>query len=468
MTLDASSTSSQSAAAAGADSQHLPRVVRRARFIRAAGLGVLVRAVGIVTQVVALGVAVRYLGRERYGMWATISTLVAWFSMANLGLGHGLTTRLSAALGRDDHATARRYVNSALAVIVLTSGALLLAVLSIGPYVPWARMFNVTGRAAAEATPVVLVTSVLTVLCLPLSVASSVLTGHQRVDVVNVLTLFASAVGLVALLFAVYCQATMPVLAAALLVGPITGGAAQVAWAMRRGLIDLRWGEVNWPDAWSLLSLGFRFLFMQVAGIVVFEAGAIIIAQRFGAGEVTPYAVTTRMVMIIISFLNAVLSPLWPAYGEAFHRGDAEWVRATFKKSLLFVVTAWIPAAVALSLGGQWIIKIWAGPEAVPDRLLLTSMLLFTLAQGLGLVVSFLLNGLGRLKSQLVGGTIMAVLHVPLVLFLTGRAGVASVAISQTILMFAIALPLAFGEVFVVLRRAGHGSRGPAAVGAAT
>ena len=461
MTLDATSTSSQSATAATADSHHQPRVVRRARFIRAAALGVVVRAVGILTQVVSLGVAVRYLGRERYGMWATISTLVAWFSMANLGLGNGLTTRLAAVLGRDEHETARRYVNSALAVILLTSAALLLTVLSVGPFVPWARVFNVTGQAAAaEATSVVLVTSVLTILCLPLSVASSVLTGHQRMDVVNLLTLFASVVGLIALLIAVYCRATMPVLAAVLLLGPISGGAAQAVWAMRRGMIQLRWRAVNWPDAWSLLSLGFRFLSMQVAGIVVFEAGAIIIAQRFGAGEVTPYAVTTRLVMIIISFLNAVLSPLWPAYGEAFHRGDSEWVRTTFKKSLLFVVSMWVPAAVGLSLAGQWIIKIWAGPSAVPDRLLLTSMLLFTLSQGLGLVVSFLLNGVGRLKSQLVGGTVMAVLHVPLVLFLTGRAGVASVAISQTLLMFTIALPLAFAEVFVVLRQARHGSTG--------
>jgi O-antigen/teichoic acid export membrane protein len=269
---------------------------------------------------------------------------------------------------------------------------------------------------------------------------------------VNLLTLISSLVGLGLLLLAVHLRATMPVLAAALIAGPMGAGVAQFGWAMRRGLIEFSWSAVNWADAWSLLSLGFRFLFMQIAGIVVFEAGAIIIAQRFGASEVTPYAVTTRMVMIIISFLVAVLAPLWPAYGEAFHRGDAEWVSRTFRKSLVFVVGAWVPAAVALSLVGQWIIKMWAGPAAVPSRMLLTAMLLFALAQGLGLVVSYLLNGVGRLRSQLVGGTLMALLHVPVVLFLAGRVGVASVAVSQTVLMFAIALPLAFAEVFAVLR----------------
>jgi len=350
-------------------------------------------------------------------------------------------------------------------VIALTSGVLLLAVLAVGPLVPWARVFNVTdAQAVAEATPVVLVASMLTILCLPLAVAGSVLTGHQRVDVVNLLALATSVLGLFALLLAVYCRASMPVLAAALLSGPITAGLAQFAWGLRRGLIRLDRRAVNWSDAWSLLSLGFRFLFMQLAGIVVFEAGAIIIAQRFGAGEVTPYAVTMRMVMIIISFLTAVLSPLWPAYGEAFHRGDAEWVRGTFVRSLKFVVAAWVPAAVALSLCGRWIIRVWAGPAAVPDRLLLSAMLLFTLAQALGLVVSYLLNGVGRLKSQIVGGAVMAVLHVPLVLFLAGRVGVASVALSQAILMFTVALPLAFAESWAVLREA----RGHATATAAT
>jgi O-antigen/teichoic acid export membrane protein len=471
MTLDAETTttttpSAPAAAVAplwGGDGHDAQRQVRRARVVRAAALGVGGRAVNILVQVLTLGVAVRYLGRERYGMWATVSTLVAWFSMANLGLGQGLITRLSAAVGRGDDGAARRYVNSALAIIALTSGVLLLAVVSAGAFVPWARVFNVTGaQAVAEAAPVVLVASVLTICCLPLAVAGSVLAGHQRMDVVNLIALVTSALGLFALLLAVYCRASMPVLAAALLTGPLTAGLAQFAWGVRRGLIRLDRRAVNWSDAWSLLSLGFRFLFMQVASIVVFEAGAIIIAQRFGAGEVTPYAVTTRMVMIVISFLTAILSPLWPAYGEAFHRGDGEWVRRTFVRSLKLVVMTWVPAAVALSLFGQWVIKVWAGPAAVPDRLLLTSMLLFTLAQALGLTVSYLLNGVGRLKSQIVGGGLMALLHVPLALFLAGRVGVASVALSQTLLMFTIALPLAFAETWGVLREARRNSGVPA------
>ena len=420
---------------------------RKTRFMRGAMSGVAVRVVGIGTQVLALGLAVRYLGRERYGMWAAISTFVAWFSMANLGLGHGLIARLAAASARDDRDAARRYISSALAVITLTAGALLAGLLVVGWTVPWSRVFNVTDPlAVAEARPVVLVAGMLTIVCLPLGISASVLFGYQRADVSNVLMLVGSVVGLVLLVLGVRYQVSMPVLAAALMAGPVFAALAQFAWAVSRGLLTFSPRAVNYTDAVSLLSLGMGFLALQLAGIVVFEAGALLIAQRFGAAEVTPYAVTNRTVMILLSFCIAVLGPLWPAYGEAYSRGDLHWVRRAFWKSAMVIVGVWIPAALVLWFEGDTIIRIWAGPAAVPSRVLMGSMLLFALAQGLGLVVSYPLNGIGKLWSQIVGGTLMALLYVPLVLLLFPKVGVAGVALSQAILMFAIALPLAFGH----------------------
>src|SRR4051794_20283685 len=93
------------------------RRLRKVRFVRAAWSGIALRAVNITVQVISLGMTVRYLGPERYGMWATMSTFVAWFSLANVGLGNGLIARLSLARGRGDAEAADRYVNSTLAMV---------------------------------------------------------------------------------------------------------------------------------------------------------------------------------------------------------------------------------------------------------------------------------------------------------------------------------------------------------------
>src|SRR3954467_2989232 len=40
-------------------------------------------------------VAVSYLGKERYGLWMTISSIIAMFGFTDFGLGHGLMSTLS-------------------------------------------------------------------------------------------------------------------------------------------------------------------------------------------------------------------------------------------------------------------------------------------------------------------------------------------------------------------------------------
>src|SRR5512133_170880 len=48
------------------------------------------RGIGLVTLLVSVPLTLTYLGAERYGMWMTISSLVAVLNFADLGMGNGL------------------------------------------------------------------------------------------------------------------------------------------------------------------------------------------------------------------------------------------------------------------------------------------------------------------------------------------------------------------------------------------
>src|SRR5262249_3053825 len=78
----------------------------------AAGRGVSV-AVGFVTVPLTLG----YLGSERYGMWVTISSVVALLMLADFGINNGLLNLVAEAHGRDNQEAARQYVSSAIVVL---------------------------------------------------------------------------------------------------------------------------------------------------------------------------------------------------------------------------------------------------------------------------------------------------------------------------------------------------------------
>ena len=66
--------------------------------------------VGLATSFISVPLVIGYLGSERYGMWITMSSLVAALGPLDLGIGLGLLTVVSDAHGRDDRAAARRAI----------------------------------------------------------------------------------------------------------------------------------------------------------------------------------------------------------------------------------------------------------------------------------------------------------------------------------------------------------------------
>src|SRR5437764_8167327 len=89
--------------------------------------GIIYNGVYAVSQLVALGMLVRYVGKEPYGLWMTIIAIASWMPLANLGQQSALLTRLSAAAHTDRDAAQR--ILSASTLLVTAVSTLLLPVL---------------------------------------------------------------------------------------------------------------------------------------------------------------------------------------------------------------------------------------------------------------------------------------------------------------------------------------------------
>src|SRR6266849_10727124 len=110
------------------------------------------------------------------------------------------------------------------------------------------------------------------------------------------------------------------------------------------------------------------FLLLQVCMSVTFLSNNIIVAHAIGASTVAQFAVPQQMFGIVSILIGLLLGPLWPAYAEAVARGDYEWARRTFRRSILYAVLFSGGAAAVFVIFGHGILQLWVGRGINPSR----------------------------------------------------------------------------------------------------
>ena len=78
----------------------------------------------------------------------------------------------------------------------------------------------------------------------------------------------------------------------------------------------------------ALFTLGGKFFLVQIAFLVIFMTDKILITQYLGPEHVTDYETVFRLFSIFTVAQGLMLTPLWTAYTDAYHKKDFSWIRA--------------------------------------------------------------------------------------------------------------------------------------------
>ena len=147
---------------------------RERKIAAAMASGAASRVLSSLLTLVSLPLAVRYLGAERFGVWATITSTVVFLNLLDLGIASTLTNHIARAYAAGDRDYAARYTANALAVTVSVACAAGLALIAAWPYIDWMALFNVSASVTRrEVSGTVAVAAILMLLGLPASLGSS-------------------------------------------------------------------------------------------------------------------------------------------------------------------------------------------------------------------------------------------------------------------------------------------------------
>jgi O-antigen/teichoic acid export membrane protein len=178
------------------------------------------------------------------------------------------------------------------------------------------------------------------------------------------------------------------------------------------------------------------FFLLQICGILTLPLDYIIITQVLGPEAVTQYAVPIRPFLLVISVASMFVFPLWPAYGEAFARGDSKWVKSTFLHSLGYSVLVFGPVVLGLAAFGKIIVRVWVGPQVHPTWTLLSGIAAYAILLIFYNPISTFLSGINKMKFQVVVWLLQGIMAALLKVVMAKTFGITGVIWAATVMAF--------------------------------
>ncbi len=398
--------------------------IRRIQRTVTSGLGA--SAIGIGVSLVMVPLALGYLGKESYGTWTAVSSLITMASFVDGGAGNATINIVARATGKDPQELPRIVSTSFFAMLTLATLASLL-LLSISPFINWGAVFGTKNSdLTSEVFGLVLLVGLLFFARIPISLVAQIERGLQEGEREKI-TMGAGA--LLSLLFAyIAIQEDLGIFGfgTAMLGGPL------LAHLINSLLFFFRWRPELRPRfenldrtlGRELFGVGGLFFILQIAATFQVQSDNVLIAHMLGSASVVSYAVTMKLALTVTMLSNIALAPLWPAYREALATGDSEWVREIFLKSIRWSIFLSIPSALLLVVVGKQLILLWAGPEAIPSSLLLIGCATWMVITTIGTALATLLNSMQLVGIQIRTALVTTAVNLGLSIFLVGYIGV--------------------------------------------
>jgi O-antigen/teichoic acid export membrane protein len=406
--------------------------------------GISARMISMAISVVTVPLTLHYLGNERFGLWMTISSVLAMAGFADFGVGNGVLNAVADAFGKDDFDGVRRAISSGFAILTAICIALLTLFTISYHLIAWGNLFRVAStHARAEAGPAMIVFVTCFALNIPLDVVQRVQLGLQQGFRTNIWQVLSSLMALAGVILAIHLHASLPMLIVALAGAPILGTAMNAIYFFSISRPDLlpQWRMVS-PEVISRITkLGGLFFVLQLVSALSNSADNFIVARTLSAADVTTFAIPQRLFAIVATPVTMFLIPYWPAYGEAASRGDIAWIRRILHRTLLIVFAVASVVCLFLFLAGNRIILWWVGPQIRPPFFLMLGFAVWTVINACYNTLGIFLNGVSIVRFQLITTGIFGIGCLAIKILFAHRYGAVGIPWATTLAFVLFAIP---------------------------
>lgn len=375
------------------------------------------KCISILVSLQVLPLTIGYVNPTKYGIWLTLSSIIAWLSYFDLGFAHGFRNRFAEAKAKGDMKLAKEYVSTTYAVLFLLFSVILLITLVVNNYLDWSNILNIDLTYKDELNTVFsllacffclnIVTSVFTTMLSAdqkPALASLVQTGGQVLAFCCIYLLTKTTAGsLIALAFVFSGVPCM-----LLIIVSITMFRTKEYNVVAPSLRYIRFSLMQ-----NILGLGGQFFIIMVSTLFIFQFINIILSRILGPEVVTQYNIAYRYFNVVNMVFIILLNIFWSAFTDAYIKKDYVWMKRTVKKmDLLWLLC--IPVLILMIVCSKTIYQWWIGDSVSVSFSLSFCIAVYVFFQTGGNIYMYLINGTSKVRLQLIIYLFFALIAVPL------------------------------------------------------
>ncbi len=376
----------------------------------------LIKGWSVIVQLTLVPLTLYCLGSYENGIWLTISSMLLWIDNLDIGLGNGLRNKLAEHLAREERDKAQNTISSTIFMLFLVIVPIIIIANLLIWFTDTYSFFNIDSGIVGNLDIILTVATIFVCSTFIFKSIGNFYMGLQLPAINNLMVAIGQTLALIGTA-AIYLNGSHSLLLICIVntLSPLLVYMISFPITFLGKYKDLRptLSGIKKYAIKELFSTGMKFFILQIAGILLFLSTNIIISRIFTPEMVTPYQIAYRYFSVVILLFTIICVPYWTATTDAFQRKDYEWIKGannTLNKFIL-LFTVLIIVMVAISTP---IYRLWIGSSVEIPFEMSVMVAIYILILTLSTRYSYVINGIGALRLQLIMTVSAAIIYVPL------------------------------------------------------
>jgi O-antigen/teichoic acid export membrane protein len=387
---------------------------------------------GILVTIVLTPYILKYIGIERYGIWAIVGVLTGYFSLLDFGMGTSFVKYIAEYYAKEDYKSINQVVSTGVAFYSLF--ALMVIPLAFIIMNPLLSLFRIPPGLHGEAYFVFRLGVVLFVISNAISPFQALQGGLQRMDVSNKISIGVSIpmiFGTVYFLKAGYGLRGLMLNNAIILA--ISGTANVLAGFKILPEVRCSPALVTKEMLRKLLDFGYKLQLAKIADAIVFQTDRLLIAHFLSVGEVGLYQLGSSIAQQTRQVPLLLVSAILPAASELDAKSEHVKLKELYLKGTKYLILVSFPLIFFTMASAQLIMRLWVGPGYEKSALviqILAAGYLVNLLSGVGTSVGAAID---KPEFQMGAAIVSAISNIILSVMLVLSVGFFGVAIATSV-----------------------------------